>query len=82
MPAEPIAVRQIEAVPCVAYTVVTDDFYQKVDGLTPAYQALAQWIEDNGYQIVGPARELFYGSPQGGDMTAEVQFPVQKAAKA
>lgn len=82
MPAAPIAMRQMEAVPCVAYTVVTDDFYQKVDGLTPAYQALAQWIEDNGYQIVGPARELFYGSPQGGDMTAEVQFPVQKAAKA
>lgn len=73
-----IQIRDIEAVPVVASTVVTDDFYKKVDGLTPAYNAIAQWIEDNGYKIAGPPRELFYGSVQNGDLTAEVQFPVEK----
>jgi DNA-binding transcriptional MerR regulator len=77
-PKAPITVRQLKATPLVASTIVTDDFYKKVDGLTPAYAALAQWIEENGYQIVGPPRELFYGSAQQGDLTAEVQFPVEK----
>jgi DNA-binding transcriptional MerR regulator len=74
-----IEVRQMEAVPLVASTIVTDDFYKKVEGLTPAYQAVARWIEENGYQIAGPPRELFYGSVKNGDLTAEVQFPVNKA---
>jgi DNA-binding transcriptional MerR regulator len=73
-----IELRQIEAIPLIASTIVTDDFYKKVDGLTPAYSALAQWIEDHGYKIVGPARELFYGSPHTRDLTAEVQFPIEK----
>ena len=74
-----IKVRDLEASPLTACTIVTDDFYKKVNGLTPAYNALAQWIEENGYKIVGPPRELFYGSPHTGDLTAEVQFPVEKA---
>ena len=74
-----IKVRDLEASPLTACTIVTDDFYKKVDGLTPPYNALAQWIEENGYKIVGPPRELFYGSPHTGDLTAEVQFPVEKA---
>ena len=78
-PDKRITVRQMEAAPLVASTIVTDDFYKKVDGLTPAYNALAQWIEENDYKIVGPPRELFYGSAKKGDLTAEVQFPVEKA---
>jgi len=74
-----IVVRQMEAVPLAASTIVTDDFYKKVDGLTPAYNAIAQWIEENRYKIVGVPRELFYGSVEKGDLTAEVQFPVEKA---
>lgn len=77
-PDKPIRLRQMEAIPLVASTVVTDDFYKKVDGLTPAYNAIAKWMEDNNYQIVGPPRELYYGSPESGEMTAEVQFPVKK----
>jgi len=73
-----VNVRQMEIIPLVASTIVTDGFYKKVDGLTPAYTALAQWIEDNGYRIVGPPRELFYGSVQNDDLTAEIQFPVGK----
>lgn len=77
-PDQPIKVRQMEAMPLVASTIVTDNFYKKVDGLGPAYRAVAQWIESNKYQIVGPPRELYYGSPESGEMTAEIQFPVKK----
>ena len=77
-PEPPIQVKQLDAVPLMASTIATNDFYKKPGGLLPAYNALAQWIEDNGYQIVGPPRELFYGSAAKGDLTAEVQFPVEK----
>jgi effector-binding domain-containing protein len=75
----PVEVRQLEAVPLAASTIATDGFYKKPGGLLPAYTALAQWIEENGYKIAGPARELFYGSAERGDLTAEVQYPVEKA---
>jgi DNA-binding transcriptional MerR regulator len=78
-PAERIEVRQMEAIPLVAFTIVTDGFYKKVDGLKPAYDAIAQWIEENSYRLVGNTRELFYGSVDNGDLTAEIQFPVEKA---
>ncbi|MBK9054253.1 MAG: MerR family transcriptional regulator [Chloroflexi bacterium] len=78
-PIRPIVVRQMEAVPQAVTTIVADDFYQKVGGLTPAYNALGQWIEEHGYRIVRAPRELYYGSPEKGDFTAEIQFPVEKA---
>ena len=77
-PNAPIEVRQLDSVPLMASTIAVEDFYKKPGGLLPAYNALAQWIEANGYQIAGPPRELFYGSPEHGDLTAEVQFPVEK----
>jgi len=77
-PISPIVVRQMEAVPQVATTIVAEDFYQKVNGLTPAYNAIGQWIEEHDYRIVGAPRELYYGSPEAGDFTAEIQFPVEK----
>ncbi len=77
-PESPIEIRQMEALPQAASTIAADDFYQKVDGLTPAYQALGRWIEDNHYCITGAPRELYYGSPDKGDFTAEIQFPVEK----
>ena len=79
VPVEPIEVRQMEAVPLMASTIAMNDFYKKPGGLLPAYNALAQWIEGNGYRIAGPPRELFYGSATKGDLTAEVQLPVEKA---
>jgi DNA-binding transcriptional MerR regulator len=75
----PIEVKQLDAVPLVASTIATDGFYKKAGGLLPAYNALAEWIEENGYQIAGPPRELFYGSAERGDLTAEVQYPIEKA---
>jgi len=78
-PYAPIEVRQLDPVPLVAFTIAVDDFYKKPGGLLPAYNALGEWIDENGYQIVGPPRELFYGSAEQGDLTAEVQFPVKKS---
>lgn len=77
-PEAPVAVRQMEAVDLVASTIVTDDFHNKVDGLTPAYKALAEWMEQHGYEPAGPPRELFYGSAESGDLAAEIQFPVKR----
>jgi len=73
----PIVVRQMEAVPHLATTVVAD---WRVEGLEPAYRTLGRWIEDRGYRIVGALREVYYGSPAQGDYTAEIQFPVEKEA--
>jgi len=50
-----------------------------------AYDALAKWIDQNGYQIVGPGRELNLRLPEKlGDQhdpntVNEIQFPVEKA---
>jgi DNA-binding transcriptional MerR regulator len=82
VPAGAIVIRRLEALPQAATTVVTNEdgaFYKRAGGLTPAYNAIAQWIEANGYQIVGEPRELFHGSVKHGDLTAEIQFPVEKA---
>jgi len=41
---------------------------------------LGKWIEANGYQIVGPSREVYLRPPndEGGAVT-EIQFPVARA---
>lgn len=78
MPTSPIIVRQMQAVPQMATTVVAD---YRIEGLEPAYNAIGQWIGDHGYYIVGALRELYYGSPADNDYTAEIQFPVEKGAR-
>ena len=78
VPEAPIVVRQLDAVDEMAVMIVTDDFHTQVDGLTPAYHSLAKWIEAHNYTIVGLPRELFYGSVEEGELTAEIQFPVEK----
>ena len=53
--------------------------------LGQAYDALAKWIDENGYHIVGPGRELNLRLPDKlGDQNDpntvnEIQFPVEKA---
>lgn len=52
------------------------------DNFTPAYQALMAWIEANGYQIIGPNREIYLRGPEAGvapaEFVTEIQFPVAK----
>jgi effector-binding domain-containing protein len=53
--------------------------YEKI---SEAYNALMSWIENNGYQIEGPDRELYFTDPgkvkHPEDNVTEVQFPIKK----
>lgn len=47
--------------------------------LGDSYAALAEWIAENGRQIVGPARETYMNSPADtaeADLLTEVLFPI------
>jgi effector-binding domain-containing protein len=47
------------------------------------YDALGRWIEENGYRIAGPSREIFLTPPRPGqehEMVTEVQWPVELKA--
>lgn len=49
--------------------------------LTDSYNSLLSWIETNGYQIVGPNREIYIqGGPEQDNESyvTEIQFPVEK----
>lgn len=76
-PIKPIEIRQLEAIPQVATTVVAN-FHVKVGGLENAYKSLGQWVVENAYHIIAAPREIYYGTPETGDFTAEIQFPVSK----
>ncbi|MCA9914764.1 MAG: GyrI-like domain-containing protein, partial [Anaerolineae bacterium] len=61
-------------------TVIHQGTFEKLGG---AYDALTQWIESNGYRIVGSGREInLQFDPQASpdDYVTEIQFPVQKRA--
>ena len=80
-PDERLNVYSLQAVEAMACVVHTGPFAT----LPQAYDALAKWIDENGYQITGPARELNLRLPdRPGDQNDpntvnEVQFPVEKA---
>ena len=50
-----------------------------------AYDVVAKWIDQNGYQIIGPARELnlrlpdTLGDQNDPNTVNEIQFPAEKA---
>jgi DNA-binding transcriptional MerR regulator len=50
-----------------------------------SYGAIGLWVEDNGYRIAGPGREVLIQPPQTNnldEMVTEIQFPVEPASKA
>jgi effector-binding domain-containing protein len=50
--------------------------------LSQAYGAAFGWINDNGYRIAGPTREIYLQYERGGDQNkyvTELQFPLEKA---
>jgi len=54
--------------------------------LGEAYSAIGKWITENGYQIVGPCREVYLHTAGDGNQhdpksVTEIQFPVEKIAK-
>jgi effector-binding domain-containing protein len=51
------------------------------EDLNKAYKGLMIWVETNGYQIMGPDREIYLQGPGQGDPASyitELQVPVQK----
>lgn len=46
-----------------------------------SYARLGRWVESNGFQLSGPAREVFIEIPtdaNGGNAVCEIQFPVKE----
>jgi effector-binding domain-containing protein len=60
----------------VAAVVHQGDF----EDFTQGHAALLEWIDTNGYRIVGPYREIYIKHDKGhlSDTTTEIQFPVEK----
>jgi len=48
---------------------------------TQGHAALLEWIDANGYKIVGPYREIYikFDHQNLADTTTEIQFAVEKA---
>jgi DNA-binding transcriptional MerR regulator len=46
---------------------------------TQAHGALLRWIDANGYEIVGPSREIYISNQDRRNSVTEVQYPVAKA---
>ncbi|HUG35169.1 MAG TPA: GyrI-like domain-containing protein [Anaerolineales bacterium] len=61
-------------VAAVVHQGVFEDF-------TQGHAALLEWIDANGYKIVGPYREVYiqHDKKRLTDTTTEIQFPVEKA---
>jgi effector-binding domain-containing protein len=52
------------------------------DDFTPAYQELMDWVQANGYRMIGPNREIYLVGPEANvapeEYVTEIQFPVTK----
>lgn len=78
-PGERVKVHTMPAVENMACAIHRGGF----DGLPGAFDALAKWIEDNGYRIDGAQREVYLEYERDGDpanYVTEIQMPVVKAA--
>jgi DNA-binding transcriptional MerR regulator len=75
-----LTARELPAVPTLA-TVVRSG---PAPELHLAFGALGTWMENNGYRVAGPCREVFleppFQTPGSDQVTVEIQFPVSKAA--
>ncbi|MCC6613079.1 MAG: MerR family transcriptional regulator [Anaerolineae bacterium] len=71
---------QVRALP--GADMVTTIYQGEYDSIGTAYTAVMRWIEQNGYPIAGPSREVYLHGPAEGiapdAYVTEVQFPVQR----
>jgi len=77
-----IKVRTLPAVGSLACTIHHGPFTT----ISEAYNAIGQWITDNGYRITGPCREVYLEPAENNSQTdqgtvTEIQFPVERVAK-
>ena len=64
----------VEQMACVVH-------HGEFSSLGKAYNTLLEWVEKNGYQVVGSTREVYLEYEKGGDESkyvTEVQIPVEK----
>jgi effector-binding domain-containing protein len=54
-----------------------------MDMVLPAWQAMARWIDANGYRSAGPPRELYLECPEDpGQWVTELQEPIVRGDEA
>ena len=49
-------------------------------GMAPIYEAMAQWMQENGYTPVGTAYEFYFNSPEEvpeSELLTRIMFPLQ-----
>jgi DNA-binding transcriptional MerR regulator len=72
-----LKVQQLPEIPTMATVVRVGGFEQNCQ----SYGAIGLWVEDNGYRISGPGREVLIQPPrtkQLDEMVTEIQFPVER----
>ncbi len=75
LPAGPVNLRWLPAVPELACTVIS----RQPGDLMHAYTGLYGWVEANGYLVNGPVREFYLQEPdQNSAAMVELQFPVER----
>jgi predicted transcriptional regulator YdeE len=70
----PLLVHDLAAVEAMACVVHPGEY----DSLGEAYAAAMVWIEENGYRVAGPSREVYLPEPEQGRSIVDVQFPVER----
>ena len=61
--------------------VVSAVHHGPLDSFALLHGALLSWVESNGYQVVGPYREVYVRDPDdAGASSTEVQYPVARAS--
>jgi effector-binding domain-containing protein len=72
-----LRVHTLPAVATMATVVRVGGFEQNCR----SYGAIGRWVEDNGYHLAGPGREVLIQPPrtdQLDEMVTEIQFPVER----
>ncbi|MEU4287688.1 MerR family transcriptional regulator [Kribbella sp. NPDC026596] len=68
----------LEVIDLPAVRAATLVYRGPIDQVLPAWQALARWIDDNGYRSSEPARELYLDCPDDpADWVTELQEPIE-----
>ncbi len=79
-PGKNVNVRTLPAVATMACTVHAGAYIT----LGEAYDAILKWLDENGYQVTGPGREIYLqetkpaGNQNDPGAVTEIQFPVEK----
>jgi len=71
-------VKVYELPPTLVASVVHHGNFEE---FTQGHAALLEWMDANGYRIIGPYREIYIKHDKANlsDTTTEIQYPVEKA---